>query len=241
MTNLTQKKMKNRYLIVLLVLFVATTSVINAQNLFRIEFMGGSSLNLKNNGRLFSNWSNGYLIGGGAVYQLFPSFDLALDISYQGYQYKGGNLQLVAPDVLGWEQSVSGSGSSVLECSMVFRNTPKKSLFYPVFSLRLGVFRSHIGEVIINEWFDQTPENVYHQKYNGTGIIQTSGFAALGLGFNIPLKEKSNLILESRIVQTFDLKQTFIPILFTFQHDLGKKQTASPDGANKLISSGSPD
>jgi hypothetical protein len=223
MTNLTHKKMKTRYLIVLFVLFVVNTNIIHAQNLFRIEFMGGSSLNLKNNAKLFSNWGNGYLIGGGVVYQLFPSFDLAIDIAYQGYPYKGGNLQLVAPDVLGWEQSVSGSGSNVLECSVVFRNTPKNSLFYPIFSLRLGVFRSHIGEVIINEWYDQTPENVNHQKYNGTGIIQTNGFAALGLGFNIPLNEKSRLILESRITQTFDLKQTFIPILLTFQHDLGKK------------------
>jgi hypothetical protein len=223
MTNLTQKKMKSRYLIVLFVLFVVTTNVIHAQNLFRIEFMGGSSLNLKNNARLFSNWGNGYLIGGGVVYQLFPSFDLAIDIAYQGYQYKGGNLELIAPDVLGWEQSVSGSASNVLECSVVFRNTPRKSLFYPIFSLRLGVFRSHIGEVLINEWYDQTPGNVTHQKYKGTGIIQTNGFAALGLGFNIPLKEKSRLILESRIEQTFDLKQTFIPILLTFQHDLGKK------------------
>ena len=198
--------------------------------LFVLSLWAVSSLNLKNNARLFSNWGNGYLLGGGVVYQLFPSFDLAIDIAYQGYQYRGGNLELIAPDVLGWEQSVSGSGSNVLECSVVFRNTPKNSLFYPIFSLRLGVFRSHIGEVIINEWYDQTPENVFHQKYNGTGIIQTNGFAALGLGFNIPLKEKSRLILESRISQTFDLKQTFIPILLTFQHDLGKKPTTNSDG-----------
>ena len=38
--------MKSRYLIVLFVLFVVTTNVIHAQNLFLIEFMGGSSLNL---------------------------------------------------------------------------------------------------------------------------------------------------------------------------------------------------
>jgi hypothetical protein len=215
--------MKNRYLIVLIVLLVFTTNIIHAQNSFRIEFMGGPSLNLENNARLFSNWGNGYLVGGGVIYQLFPSFELAMDVSYQGYPFKGGNLELVFPDWLGQEHSVSGSHSNILECSVVFRNTPKNSLFYPIFSFRLGVFRSHIGEVIINEWYDQTPENVNHQKYNGTGIIQTNGFAALGLGFNIPLKEKSRLILESRITQTFDLKQTFIPILLTFQHDLGKK------------------
>jgi hypothetical protein len=185
--------------------------------------MGGPSLNLKNDAGLFNNWGNGYLVGGGVVYQLFPSFDLAINIAYQDYQYRGGNLELIVPDVLGWEQSVSGSGSNVLECSVVFRNTPKNSLFYPIFSFRLGVFRSQIGEVIINEWYDQTPENVSHHKYNCTGIIQTNGFAALGLGFNIPLNEKSRLILESRISQTFDLKQTFIPILLSFQHDLGKK------------------
>lgn len=212
--------MKNRYLIVLFVLFVVTTNIIHAQNFFWIEFMGGSSVNLRNNDRLFSNWGNGFLIGGGVVYQLFPSFDLSVDIAYQDYPYKGGYIQLVTPDVLGLEQSVSGSGSNVIECSVVFRNTPKNSLFYPIFSLRLGVFRSHIGEVIINEWYDQTPENVSHQKYNGTGIIQTNGFASLGLGFNFPLKENSRFILESRITQTFDLKQTFIPILLTFQHDL---------------------
>ena len=215
--------MKNRYLIVLIVLLVFTVNIIDAQNSFRIEFMGGPSLNLKNNSKLFSNWGNGYLVGGGVIYQLFPSFELAMDVSYQGYPFKGGNLELVFPDWLGQEHSVSGSHSNILECSVVFRNTPKNSLFYPIFSFRLGVFRSHIGEVIINEWYDQTPENVNHQKYNGTGIIQTNGFAALGLGFNIPLKEKSRLILESRISQTFDLKQTFIPILLTFQHDLGKK------------------
>src|SRR5665647_1819186 len=99
--------MKNRYLVVLFILFAVITNVIHAQNLFRIEFMGGPSLNLKNNAGLFNNWGNGYLVGGGVVYQLLPSFDLAIDVSYHGYPYKWGNVELTTPDALGLEQSVS--------------------------------------------------------------------------------------------------------------------------------------
>lgn len=223
MINLTHGKIKNKYLIVLFLLMVISSNVIRAQNRFRIELLGGSSLNLKYNSGLFSNWGNGYLVGGGVVYQLFPSFELAVDVAYHGYPYIGGNLDLVVPDWLGWEQSTSGSRSNILEFSAVFKNTPKKFLFYPVFSFRLGVFRTHIGDIIVSEWDAQTPENVSHLKYHGSGINQTNGFAALGLGFNIPLYENSRLILESRITQTFDLKQTFIPILLTYQYDLGKK------------------
>jgi len=216
--------MKNWKVIVFLVLFVATTNIIHAQNLFRFEFTSGASLNL-NNGRLFSNWGNGYLVGGGVAYQLFPSFELAMSVTYQGYPYKGGNLELVFPDMLGEEYSVSGSHSNILECSIGLKNTPKKSLFYPIFSFRLGVFQTYIGDIIINEWNTQTPENVSHHKYHDTGVNQTNVFAALGLGFNIPLNENSRLMLESRITQTFDLKQTLIPVLLTFQHDLGKNAT----------------
>jgi hypothetical protein len=219
MTNLTHKKMKNKFLIFLFMFIVANTNIIRAQNTFRIELFGGSSLNLNHDTRLFSNWGNGYIMGGGVVYQLFPSFDLAMDIAYHRYPYKGGYLELITPDILGWEQSVSGSGSNILECSLAFRNSPDKSRFSPVFSLRLGVFRTHIGEIIISEWYNQTPQNIIYQKYNNTGIIQTNIFAALGLGFSIPLKENSRAIIESRITQTFDLKQTFIPIVLTLQHD----------------------
>ena len=217
--------MKIRYLIVLLVLMKSNTNVILAQNPFRIEALGGTSLNFRYNARLFNNWGNGYIFGGGVVYQLSPVIDLAMDVGYQGYPYKGGNLELVAPDVLGWERGINGSGSNILECSLVFRNTPKKSIFYPVFSFRMGVYRTHIGEILINEWYYLTPGNISQHKYNGTGTIHTKGFAALGLGFNIPLNDNARLIVESRITQTFDLEQTFIPIVLTFQHDLKKRRS----------------
>jgi hypothetical protein len=222
MTNLTHKKMKNRYLIVLFLLIGVSTYVIHAQNPLKIELLSGTSLNIRNAERVFSNWGNGYIFGGGVAYQLIPAFDLAMYVAYQGYPYKGGNLELIAPDQIGWKQSANGSASNILECSFAIRNTPKKSLFYPMFSLRLGVLRTHIGEIIINEWDEQNPENIYHQKYSKTGIIHTNGFAALGLGFNFPVNENSRIMLESRITQTFDLEQTFIPIVLTFQHDLNK-------------------
>ena len=215
--------MKNQFIIVFFLLMVVSCTEIYSQSRFRLELTGGASLNIKRSENIFSNWGNGFIFGGGFVYKLFPSFDLAMNVSYQNYPYVGGNLQIIDPLILGWHYSVSGHGSNIIESSLVFRNSPKKTLFYPIFSLRVGVLRSHIGDIDIQEWSNLFPASISPEKYQGSGTVDTKGFAALGLGLNIPLNTNHRLILESRITQTFDLEQTFVPIILTFQHDLIKK------------------
>jgi hypothetical protein len=196
---------------------------LHAQNQFRIELQSGPSLNSnKLNGGLFSNWGNGLIVGGGIAYHLFPNFDLVMNVSYQGYPYQGDNLQLVTPDVLGFHQNVTGQGSNIIEASLAIRTSPIDSKIFPYFSFRTGVLRVNLGEIIVSSWFESSPESISRGTYHDTGTIDTKVFASLGLGFGIRLNSKLRTMVESRIIQTFDLEQTFVPVLLTLQYDLRK-------------------
>jgi hypothetical protein len=207
----------------LFVLMILINHVLYAQNQFRIEIQGGPSLNSNAlNGGLFSNWGNGLIVGGGIAYHVFPSFDLVMNVSYQGYPYQGDNLQLVAPAVLGFRQKVTGKESNIFEASLAIRTSPTNSIIFPYFSLRTGVFRVNVGEIIVSSWFESSPENISRGTYHGTGTFDTKLFAALGLGFGVRLNSRFRAMVESRITQTFDLEQTFVPILLTLQLDFKK-------------------
>lgn len=215
--------MKREIRLAFLALVLTSTQVLNAQNHFKIEIQGGPSFNNNTlNGRLFSNWGNGLSIGGGVLYQLFPSFDIVMNVSYQAYPYQGDNLQLAAPSILGWRQSVTGLGSNIIEASFAIQNSPNNSTFYTFFSLRGGILRVDLGEIIVSTWHESSPETISKSTLNETGTLDTKGFAAFGLGLGVQLNSNTRVIVESRIIQTFDIEQTLIPILFTLQLDLKK-------------------
>jgi len=73
---------------------------------------------------------------------------------------------------------------------------------------------------MISMWIDSNSQSVSRSKYRGTGIATTKGFAAFGVGFSIPLDSSIRVKLESRFTQTFDSKETFLPVLSTVQFDL---------------------
>jgi hypothetical protein len=206
-------------------IILINTGFVHAQNRFRPEILFGPSLNSNYNGRIFSNWGNGIILGGGIVYQLFPSFDLAFEASYQSYPYQGDNLDIVLVDFGMGRQHYSSSGkrSSMVETSFTLRNSQKNSSLYPIFSLRAGAFRTNLGEIIITQWRDNDPENISESTYYGSGKVDIKSFAALGFGLGLKLNSNLRVLAESRLTQTFDLEQTLIQIVLTLQFNLRKQ------------------
>lgn len=168
----------------------------------------------------FSNWGNGWRVGGGASYPINSSTEVALNISYHRYPYRGENLQLVFPAIAGLRWSVSGEPSNVIEASVALRFNASSSFINPFLSLRAGLYRLSIGEIIISTWFNTNPENTSQSTYAGSGVSTTKGFAALGFGFSLPLYSGIRFGLEGQFAQSFDQKVNFIPVLSTIQVDL---------------------
>jgi hypothetical protein len=216
--------MKKSGKLAFIVLMILINHELQAQKLFKIELQSGSSLNGSvMNGGLFSNWGNGLIVGGGIAYHLFPNFDLVINVSYQYYHYQGDNLQFVNPDVLGFRRSVTGSGSNIIETSLAFRtSSPADSKIVHYFSFRTGVFRVNVGEINVASWIESTPELITRGLYPKTGVVEIKGFASLGIGFGVRLNSRLSTIIESQITQTFDLKQTFVPVVLIMQYNLKK-------------------
>jgi hypothetical protein len=196
--------------ILFFILLILLTNAINAQNKFRVELSGGPSLNPS--WGLFGNWVTGVFAGGGLAYHLFNSFDVVMNASYQDYPFKGGHLQLLS---FGEKYYVYGKRSNVFETSLGFRTSPKGNRIFPSFSIRTGVIRVHTGEIILSHDWGET---IYH----GTGSYDTKAFIAFDLGVGIRLASRLRAITEGRLTQSFDSRQTYVPLLLTVQYDLKK-------------------
>jgi hypothetical protein len=199
--------------------FFVTSSTSFAQNVLRLEILGGVSFNSTTAG-VFSNWGNGWTIGAGGAYRVGTAIDLIANAVYHRYPFHGDNLQLVFPAIEGLRWSVSGQASTVIEGSIAARFSISNSFINPFLSLRTGLFFMNTGSVVVSEWFDSNPQDVSHSTYNGTGVSTTKGFAAIGLGFSIPLDVGIRVIIEGRFTETFDAKEFFLPMQATVQIDI---------------------
>ncbi len=204
--------------IIILTLFLISSNAF-AQNVFRLEILGGTSLNGSTSG-VFNNWGNGWTVAAGGAYRLTRAIDLGANVSYHQYPYRGDNIFLVIPAIAGLRWSVGGQASNVIEGSISARISTSNSFINPYLSLRTGLYRINIGEVVVSEWFDSSPQNVSHSIYRGTGLSATKGFAGLGLGVSVPLDSSIRLIFEARYNETFDAEETFLPIQVAVQIDL---------------------
>jgi hypothetical protein len=194
-------------------IFVSSSTML-AQNVLRIEIIGGASLNSTAEGAL-SGCGNGWSIGAGSAYRIAKGIDLAADAVYHRYPYRG--LHIVAPAVYGYGSSVSGQASSVVEGSIAVRFFSSNSCINPFLSLRTGLYFISIGEVVESYWLDSDPQNVYRSTIHGTGISTIKGFGSVGLGFSIPMGSRIGVLFEGRITETFDLEEFIIPLQATIQ------------------------
>ena len=160
------------------------------------------------------------MIGGSLSHSLNSQIDIAMNVSYSHYPYRGGNLQLIAPQVVGYRMSVSGTPTSIIEASVSARFTSSRPFIKPFLSLTTGLYQINIGEIIISSWHEKSPQNVSYSIYNGSGKSITKVFAALGAGISIPLNSNIRLTVEGRYSQTFDSKEIFLPLLTEVQFDL---------------------
>ena len=203
-----------------------------AQNVLRLEILGGASLNSLSTG-VFSNWGNGWTIGAGCAYRVNKALDLVADVIYHRYPYRGGNVHFVFPAIAGLRWSVSGQSSNVTEGSIAARVSTSNFLINPFLSVRTGLYLMDIGDVIVSKWFDSNPQNVSHSTYQGTGVSTTKGFAAIGFGFSIPLDSSIRVIFEGRLTATFDAKESFLPMQATIQIDLWHQSANGTSGETK--------
>ncbi len=119
--------MKSKQLVILVTATLVLSTFSHAQINFRPELLGGISVNTLTTG-VFSNWGDGWIIGGGAAYPISSLIDLALNVTYSRYPYRGDNLQLVFPTVAGLRWSVSGDPSNVVEAALASRfNTSRQT------------------------------------------------------------------------------------------------------------------
>jgi hypothetical protein len=205
--------------IIILITTLFVSPLLLAQHNFRLELLAGASLNNQSTG-VFSNWGNGWTVGAGASYPLRESLDLDLNATYAHYPYRGGNVQIAVPQIVGFRLNLSGQPSSILEASLAIRFTTLGSPINPFFSLRAGLYRISLGEIQVSSWLDSNPQNISQSTYSGSGVSDNKGFAALGVGFSVPLGTRIRLNFEGRLTQTFDSKEKFIPLLSSLQFDL---------------------
>ena len=151
------------------------------------------------------------------AYKAFPSVDVAVDVAYHTYPYRGGNIQIASPQVVGWRTDVSGRPSHVLEASVALRVTASVSPVNPFVTLTGGVLRIKVGEVNVSSGLGMDPQNVSRTLYQGTGSSETRPFGALGFGFSLPLGSNIRIMMESRFVRAFGGDEAFIPVLSTVQ------------------------
>ncbi|MGA9363371.1 MAG: hypothetical protein WBW16_03290 [Bacteroidota bacterium] len=211
--------MNHRRSILTVVAILTLAQSVHPQNNFRVQLTGGASFNTPPSG-VFSNWGNGWTLSGGLAYPITSSLELGLNMAYSRYPYQGDNLQLVFPAIAGLRWSVLGEPSNVIEGSIAARVSTNASFICPYLSLAAGLHRLNVGEIIISEWFSSNPQNVSQSTYNGSGTSTTKSFAALGVGFFVPLDSNIRIGLEGRVAQSFDSKERFVPLLATVQVDL---------------------
>jgi len=190
-----------------------------AQADLRLHVVGGASFNTLTTG-VFSNWGDGWTLGGGWSHPISHSVEMALNVTYSRYPYQGDNLQLVFPAVVGLRWSVSGKPSNVIEVSIAIRISTSASFINPFLSLTTGLYRFNIGEIIVSTWVDSNPQNVSRSAYIGSGVSMTKGFAAPGVGFSMPLDSSIRVACEGRFAQTFNSQESFLTLVSTIQFDL---------------------
>jgi hypothetical protein len=198
-------------------ILVSSTSL--AQNEFRMEFLGGASVNNLTEG-VFSLWGTGWNIGTGGAYRAANGVELAANVIYQRYPFRGGTLELVTPAVQGFRRRVSGQASDVIEGSIAARFSASNSLINPILSLRTGLYFMNVGNVLVSEWLDVDPQNVSQSTYHGTGVSRTKLFGAVGFGVSILTNSTIRVIVDGQFTETLDGEETFLPIQITIQIDL---------------------
>jgi hypothetical protein len=208
--------MNQRRTLLTVVAIFTLSQLLYGQDNLRLNVVGGASFNSLSTA-VFSNWGDGWTLGGGLAYPIAPLIELSLNMAYSRYPYQGDNLQLVFPAIAGLRWSVLGEPSSMIEGSIVARASANASYICPYLSLAAGLHRLSLGDIIVSEWFDSNPQNVSRAKYTGSGTSTTKGFAAFGAGFLVPLDSSLQLGLEGRVNQSFDSKVRFVLLLATVQ------------------------
>jgi len=209
---------------ILIIVAASLVVQVKAQTDFRLQLIGGASLNTLSTG-IFSNWKNGWMVGGGVSYPLNSSIEFSLNATYSRYPYQGDRLQLVTPDlvmpaVVGFRLSVSGKPSSNIEASLTTRLFASRSFIKSFLSVTTGLYHYDIGEIVISSWYESTPNIVSRSIYRNSGVSTIKGFAALGFGFAMPLNSSVLVLFEGRLTHAFNFGTDFIPLITTIQMDV---------------------
>lgn len=211
--------MKHTCSILAVIIISLLSNSLYAQNVFRLHLIGGVSFNTTTAG-VFNNWGDGWSLGSGLGYPITPSISLGINLSYSRYPFQGDNLQLVFPAIAGLRWSVSGKPSNMFEASVSARTTSDASFINPFLSLTAGIYRLDIGKIVVSSWFGSNPQNVERVTYGGSGVSTTKIFAAVGVGFSIPVRSNMRVTVEGRFAQTFNPEESFVPLLSSIQLDL---------------------
>jgi len=195
--------MKTTTVIFIAAILLFLPSSLYAQKGLRYELHTGMAFIVPTRSVL-SNWDDGWTLGFGVAYQIYPNIQIVPSVSYQQFRYTGQNLQLVFPHIAGLRWSAAGKPSQAYETSFALRFIAPGKFIKPFIFFKGGAYFITIGEILITTWFQDHPQDMYRSLYRGSGTSITKGLISLGYGINIPINSALAIQFETGYAQTFD-------------------------------------
>lgn len=202
-------------LICIIVLFLLPYHLCAGES-FRLEAGGGITFNERGLGVL-SNWSDGWTAGIGVAYPVTPAIEIGATVFYHRFPYRGDDPHIAVPAVPGFRLRADGKPTNMYETAVAARFMVTKSFLQPFLSLRAGAYIMHIGDIMITNWLEATPNRTSSSLYHGSGESLTKAFAAIGFGLNVPLDSNLQFKIEGRFTSTLDGLWSFAPVVGTIQ------------------------
>jgi hypothetical protein len=197
----------------------ASVKEVERKSDIRVELGVGFSL-ISDFNTFLPYWKNGLGVGGSISYVVSQDIQLLASLSYSRFEYSGRGPTLAIPRVVGFRRDITGDASHIYEASVGVRLVRSGYFIKPFISIRSGIQLTQVGKILVTTWQEQEPQNKFTYVYWSSGKTFSKAFASVGLGVEVPVSSRFNILLEGMFSSTFDLSQQYCPIFATLQFEL---------------------
>ena len=208
--------MKKIILIIPIFLFLLGQNVF-AQNNFSVQFGGGYIFSSIDKDKL-PFWENGFLFIFSTEYKFSDKVLFFISSSYQKYIFDKRFVTLVVPEVVGYRFSINGENSRLLEITLGSKLFATNSKFKPYLGIGIGALFLKQGRVEITDWMEGEQNKSTH-LYSNTGRNFNLAQFNIGIGLEINLINNFQLVLEGRMVNSFN-NFSYFPITTSIKINL---------------------
>lgn len=206
----------------------ASVKEIERKSDIRVELGVGFSL-ISDFNTFLPYWKNGWGVGGSISYVVSQDIQILASLSYSRFEYNGREPfiiefldsgqgpTLAIPRVVGFRRDITGDASHIYEASVGVRLVRSGYFIKPFISIRSGIQLTQVGKILITTWWEQEPQNKFTYVYRSSGKTFLKSFTSVGLGVDVPVSSRFNILLEGMFSLTFDLSQQYCPIFATLQ------------------------